>query len=259
VFSGCSSLAYIEVDENNLNYCDINGVLFDKTVSNLVCYPRGKTNTEYVIPNSVTLIGSSAFSNCMYLTSIDIHNSVTSIGEWAFSCNYGLSLINIPNSVTSIGDYAFWCCSSLTSIIIPDSVISIGEYAFGLCSILTSINISDSVTSIGEDAFYNCNNLTIYGYTGSYAETYANENNIPFVSLEVETSEPVEIVVVKLADDGTDEVNVNDLGVLIQIFIKEDTTTMTPEIEKADVYKDGILDARDITMFKRYLIKNANK
>ena len=36
------------------------------------------------------------------------------------------------------------------------------------------------MTSIGETAFGNCENLTIFGIAGSYAETYANENNIPF-------------------------------------------------------------------------------
>lgn len=46
-----------------------------------------------MIPNSVTSIGSNAFSNCSNLASI-----------------------TIPDSVTSIGDYAFRGCSSLTSI-----------------------------------------------------------------------------------------------------------------------------------------------
>ena len=39
------------------------------------------------------------------------------------------------------------------------------------------------VTSIGDNTFYNCKNITIYGYSGSYAETYAVAHNIPFESL----------------------------------------------------------------------------
>ncbi|MDR0920423.1 MAG: leucine-rich repeat protein, partial [Oscillospiraceae bacterium] len=204
-------------------------------VTEILCYPEGKQDTEYIIPDGVN-----------------------SIDDWAFD-HSDLTSITIPESVTSIGDAAFQSCENLTSISIPEGVTSIGTAMFNNCSSLTSITIPESVTSIGEDAFYNCDSLTISGYTGSYAETYALENDIPFVPLEVETSESVEIVVVKLADDGTDEVNVNDLGVLIQIFTEKDTTTMTPEIEKADVYKDGILNVSDITMFKRYIIKNANK
>ena len=54
-----------------------------------------------------------------------------------------------------------------------------------------AVIIPDSVTYIEEYAFDGCENLTIYGYTGSYAETYANENDFPFVSLgDVTTTEP---------------------------------------------------------------------
>ena len=48
---------------------------------------------------------------------------------------------------------------------------------------MTSITIPDSVTSIDWDAFYKCTGLTIYGTKGSYAETYANKKNIPFVAV----------------------------------------------------------------------------
>ena len=62
-----------------------------------------------------------------------IPDSVTSIGESAFSECSSLTSINIPDSVTSIGDHAFSRCSSLTSITIPNSVTSIGENAFEGC------------------------------------------------------------------------------------------------------------------------------
>ncbi len=73
------------------------------------------------------------------LTSITIPNSVTSIGESAFSDCSSLTSINIPDSVTSIGRRAFSYCSSLTSITIPDSVTSIEAYAFSNCSNLNEI------------------------------------------------------------------------------------------------------------------------
>ena len=65
------------------------------------------------MPNSVTTIGDSAFSDCNSLTSITIPDSVTTIEEYAFSSCDSLRSITIPDSVTTIGDYAFRGCESL--------------------------------------------------------------------------------------------------------------------------------------------------
>ena len=116
--------------------------------------------TSITIPNSVTEIGERAFYGCTSLTSITIPNSVTSIGISAFLECTSLTRITIPNSVTSIGDCAFYKCTSLKSIAIPNSVTEIGEQAFSGCTSLTSITIPDSVTSIGGSAFSGCSILT---------------------------------------------------------------------------------------------------
>ena len=159
-FNNCSSLTSITVDYGNPNYCDIDGVLFNKNKTTLIRYPEGKSATSYIIPNSVTSIGIYAFYKCSSLTSVTIPNSVTSIGSHAFNDCSNLTYITIPNSVTSIGNNAFNGCTGLTSITIPNSVTSIGNYAFSECSKLTSVTIPNSVTSIGIYAFYNCTGLT---------------------------------------------------------------------------------------------------
>lgn len=135
--------------------------------------------TSIEIPNTITSIGLGAFNNCTALTSINIPNGVKSIENSAFNNCRGLTSVNIPNSVTTIGDSAFIYCSGLTSVNIPNSVRSIDAYAFGYCTSLTSIIIPNSVTSIGNGAFEGYTNLTIYCGQGSYAETYANTNDIP--------------------------------------------------------------------------------
>ena len=115
-FSGCSSLANIEVAENNPNYSSENGVLYNKNKTVLIRYAIGKSDTEFIIPGSVTNIGKHAFEDCSSLTSVSIPEGVTSIGDDAFSRCSSLTSVSIPSSVTSIGDYAFWDCSSLADI-----------------------------------------------------------------------------------------------------------------------------------------------
>ena len=160
-FNVCTSLESINVADSNTVFSSENGVLFSKNETNLIRYPEGKTEASYVIPNSVTYIGSSAFqcSPSASLTSVTIPNSVTSIGDYAFSNCGSLSSIEIPNSVTSIGDYAFSSCGSLSSIEIPNSVTSIGKSAFNNCTSFTSITIPNNVTSIGYAAFNECKSL----------------------------------------------------------------------------------------------------
>ena len=92
-FSYCTGLTAIYVDSENPNYCDIDGVLFNKSQTELIEYPAGYS-ASYIIPNSVTVIGNYAFYGCTSLTSV-----------------------TIPDSVCRIGDYAFYSCTGLTSII----------------------------------------------------------------------------------------------------------------------------------------------
>ena len=174
-FSWCESLESVTIPDSVTN---IDGAFFNCT--NL---------TSITIPDSVTSIGEKAFSDCISLKSITIPNSVTSIGYSAFSWCTSLKSITIPNSVTSIGYSAFGDCTSLESITIPDSVTSIDVYAFWGCKSLKSVTIPNSVTSIspyafGYDSYTNkIDGFTIYGYSGTAAETYANDYGLEFVDL----------------------------------------------------------------------------
>lgn len=105
--------------------------------------------------------------------------------EFTNMCDYtsDITELVIPNSVTKISDYAFYSLTwgsmeGLKCINIPISLSYVGNYAFSGCTSLTSINIPNDV-NIEAYAFDGCTNLTIYCEQGSYAETYAQVNNIP--------------------------------------------------------------------------------
>ncbi len=151
--------------------------------------------TVVTIPNSITNIGSYAFSGCFGMTSVTIPDSVISIGSRAFRYCPKLPDITIPDSVTSIGDLAFSACPALTAITvaqanavyassngvlfnknftslikypdgktgaytIPDSVTSIDSGAFNRCIGLTKLVIGTGMTSIGWAMLNNCSGLT---------------------------------------------------------------------------------------------------
>jgi predicted secreted protein len=174
-FYNCSGLTAITVASGNASYSDVNGILFNKTGTELICYPAAKTEPTYAIPDSVTSIGRYAFSYCSGLTNVTIPASVTSIGGGAFYNCSGLTNAGAIGSgcsiefgwTTAIPANAFSNCSSLMSVTIPASVTSIGEKTFFGCYRLTSVTIPASVTSIGGEAFFNCSGLTSAGPIGS--------------------------------------------------------------------------------------------
>ena len=203
----------------------VNNVLY---IDNCLICAKDYVSGNCTVLDGTRFIAEYAFYDCTYLTGIDLPAGVTIIDSYAFNGCSSLTSINIPASVTSIGDYAFDYCTALTDITVdiasehyssdeynvlfnkdktvlvqypigntratyqvPASVTNIAMYAFRGCVNLTGVTVLPGVTSIGTRAFYKCTNLTMYGFAGSYAETYANANNIPFSALS-ESLMPVE-------------------------------------------------------------------
>jgi hypothetical protein len=105
-FRDCYSLTAITVDTRNSVYSDVDGVLFNQSLTTLIEYPGGLVGS-YTIPDFVTSIGDYAFSGCSGLTSITIPSGVTNIGDLAFSGCSGLTSVYFAGNAPSLGSSVF--------------------------------------------------------------------------------------------------------------------------------------------------------
>ncbi|MGM9535194.1 MAG: SH3 domain-containing protein [Intestinibacter sp.] len=144
---------------------------------------------KIVIPDSVFELGVAVFTMNGALKEVTLPSNLKSIPIGTFLYCESLQKINIPDSVKTIEDFAF-AATGFTEFTVPETVATIGDNAFAGCENLVKVTIPKSVTKIGEGIFEECaKTVTIYGEKGSYAETYASTNKIPFKAIN-DTPEP---------------------------------------------------------------------
>ena len=198
-----------KIDEYRFN--ELADRVFEIDENGVLLTYRGGENL--VVPQGVTRIGISAFGDALHkdgfrLKSATLPDTLQYIHAFAFSDCYNMEQINIPDTVTEIGEHAFSNCRKITQIRIPGKVAVIQESTFATCSALKTVVLEEGITKIAYGVFNYCKslkeihipgsvvqidphiffgrwdleNITIYAPAGSYAETYAKENNIPFVA-----------------------------------------------------------------------------
>ena len=169
--------------------------------------------TDIKLSENLTHIDDGVFHDCINLKSIVLPNSLKLMAKGVFENCTSLEEIKLPDNLNSIGVWSFKNCSNLKSIVVPDSVTNISNMAFENCTNLEKIVIPTNVSWISTDTFKNCDKVTIYGYGGSYAQTYADENNIPFVDMgivEPTTVAPTTVKPTDIEDTTTVTENVSD-------------------------------------------------
>ena len=187
---GCSSLKEIIVDEANEYFTSIDGVLYNKDVTELIAFPSGMTGS-YVMPETVEsmILNPSA---CLKISSVTINSKIEEINVSGFKHSTKLTEINVspensvyssengvlfnkdkttllrcpagktgdytvPESVTIIAQDAFYS-SSLTTISVGGNVNKISDAAFSF-STMSGITLEEGIEYIGNDVFKCCINL----------------------------------------------------------------------------------------------------
>jgi uncharacterized repeat protein (TIGR02543 family) len=170
-----SSLTSFSVDDANIDFVEIDNVLFKKLVNNklaLVAYPAGYRQSRYTVPANVSVIYPGALANLSALSAFSVDNgnqNLKAVNGVLFSqqgdllvaypagkYDYENPTYEIPAGVTSIWDFAFYR-SSISSVTFEDPSVmqEIGNYAFAETYSLSSFPFADTTAleSIGERAF----------------------------------------------------------------------------------------------------------
>lgn len=145
-FTFCTSLEYIEVDSDNQSFSSENGVLYNKNKTEILCYPKGKTNTEFALPDTVCAIRAYAFSYNKFLKTVRLSNGLNAVGRNAF-LGCAITEINLPDTIKIIEPKAFSTCTNLERVRLGKNLESIREQAFEFCPNLTVVEYSSTLAS----------------------------------------------------------------------------------------------------------------
>ena len=178
-----SRLERIEVEAGNPAYRSQDGVLLNAAGTALLLYPLGRREARYEIPERVRSIKPDSFRGNCFLQEVIFPKGLKKVEKFSFEGCRGLTSIVFPEGVKTFGAHAFSSCHGLTRIVLPDGVEIIGAYAFSSYG-LRDVVLPGSVKNLDKSAFGNIpSGLTIHAPAGSYAEAFAQENNIPFQPL----------------------------------------------------------------------------
>ena len=132
----------------------------------------------------VVEVASYCFANDSIVQGVMIPETVKEISE-LFINNKSVEVV-IAEGVQVFGYASFHNCPTMRIMVMGDCVTEIGSMCFFGCEALQELHIPATLTQMTSEAeavaFAACPNMTIYGEVGSYIETVANQQGIPFVA-----------------------------------------------------------------------------
>ncbi len=161
-FMYCNSLKKLEIAEGNPNFKMAGGVVLTGDGTKVVFSLRFAEIGDYVVPETVTTIGSYAFYNNQKLTSVKMGKNVKYIYGSAFHNCGNLSKVEMAEGIEEIGTSAFYSCRSLTSVRLPSTLVYVGQNAFDFCTSMEEVSVDASLAN-NEQIF----TQWVFGFTDS--------------------------------------------------------------------------------------------
>ncbi len=160
VFTHCTSLENITVENENTKYASADGVLYSKDMTELVCYPAGKTSESWTIPDSVSVIKTEAFSYCPNLKELVFGANVKTLEKKSIYLCDNLNSIVLNDGLEYIVSNCIQNCKGFTELIMPASVNTIGVYGLSTGnSNLSAVYFEGDAPVLeqntGDEAYYN--------------------------------------------------------------------------------------------------------
>ena len=133
------------------------------------CLENSGLQGEFVVPDTVTSMGSSVFAGCIGLTKVVMSENVKVPWEAFNNCS-SLEEVKLASGTTSFNGIPFEGCKALTtvyardedrvvgSIVLPTAVTSLPGRAFKGCARIERF-VAPGVKEIGNYAFENCKSL----------------------------------------------------------------------------------------------------
>jgi len=142
----------VVVHPNNKLLCSLNGVLYNKDLSNLIYYPKNKNAEGFTTPDSVITIKSGACAGVKNLRYFTATKNVTTLEKGCFT---NASVENVDLSACHrlyiISSLCFTLCRSLKTVLLPHNLKAIKKLAFDV-STITELELPDSIEKLGRNA-----------------------------------------------------------------------------------------------------------
>jgi len=127
-FAGCMSIESITLDNDNIDFKLVDGVLYDNKMFTLIYYPANLTADTFHIPDTVHEIASGAFAGAQ-LSSLTIPYRITEIPDYAFQ-NSALETITLHRGIKYLGNYAFAGMKNLKQLFVSNVELQMEMYTF---------------------------------------------------------------------------------------------------------------------------------